>query len=94
MRDRINVNFKDIAERKDNRSYLAATIICNATGTVHGSGVLAMLTLAECSHRNEQSVFQMEEGGSRSLSQQATVALPHSKAQKHWATKTPYFNDA
>ena len=83
MRNRINANFDDIAERKNNKSDLAATIICNATGTVHGSGVLAMLTLAECSHRNEQRVFQMEEGSSRSLSQQATVAFPHSKAQEH-----------
>lgn len=55
---------------------------------------MAMLTLAECSHRNRQRVFQMQEGGSRSLSQQAAVTFPHGKALEHLATKTSHFKDA
>lgn len=92
-RDRKSANCNDIPERKDERCEFAAKILCNATGTVQGSCDLATRTLAECSHSNRQRVFQME-GGSQSLSQQATVTFPYGEAPEHWATKTSRFKDA
>jgi hypothetical protein len=91
-RDRISVSLN--AERKNKKSDLAAKIICNATGWQYrGSCDLATRTLAECSHRNRQRVFQME-GGSRSQSQEATVRILYSKALEHWPTKISHFTDA